>query len=113
MSVAFGQLILYALGAGFTEIYRGWRYMVGLGALPAIILALIMLKCPESPRQLIAHKKHEEAARVLKRIFPKATEDQLRCKIKLIQNSSRRSQLLWATNPCCGSSINCLSSGQI
>jgi SP family myo-inositol transporter-like MFS transporter 13 len=31
MSVTLGQLISYAIGAGFTEVSHGWRYMIELG----------------------------------------------------------------------------------
>jgi SP family myo-inositol transporter-like MFS transporter 13 len=87
LCVAFGQLVSYALGAGFTEVSKGWRYMVGLGALPAIVLAAVMPLCPESPRQLISHGKVNEAKKVLKRIFPHATPEQVDSKVRLIQLS--------------------------
>lgn len=43
--------------------------------------------CPESPRQLIAHGKLDQADRVLRQIFPKATDKQIKDKIQLILNS--------------------------
>lgn len=85
--VAGGQFIAYALGAGFTEIPQGWRYMVGLGALPAIVLAAVLPLCPESPRHLVSHKKVDEAKKVLHQIFPQATPQMVESKIKFIQFS--------------------------
>ncbi|KAH9217154.1 myo-inositol transporter [Leptodontidium sp. 2 PMI_412] len=85
--VAGGQFIAYALGAGFTEIPQGWRYMVGLGALPAIVLAAVLPLCPESPRHLVSHRKVDEAKKVLHQIFPQATLEMVDNKIKLIQAS--------------------------
>ncbi|KFZ24403.1 hypothetical protein V502_01121 [Pseudogymnoascus sp. VKM F-4520 (FW-2644)] len=87
MSVTLGQLVSYAFGAGFTEVNHGWRYMVGLGAIPALILAALLHLCPESPRQLLAHGHGENAASVLRQTYPNATEQQLSAKINLIQNS--------------------------
>jgi MFS transporter, SP family, solute carrier family 2 (myo-inositol transporter), member 13 len=87
MSVTLGQLVSYALGAGFTNVSNGWRYMVRLGAVPAIILACLLPLCPESPRQLIAYGKTEEAATVLARIYRKATAEQQNQKIQSIQDS--------------------------
>ncbi|CCF36464.1 myo-inositol transporter [Colletotrichum higginsianum] len=81
MSVTFGQLVSYALGAGFTEVPHGWRYMVAVGGVPPIVLAFLLPKCPESPRQLISHGKLEEAARVIKRVYPHATEEQVAAKV--------------------------------
>jgi MFS transporter, SP family, solute carrier family 2 (myo-inositol transporter), member 13 len=85
--VAGGQFIAYAIGAGFTEIPQGWRYMVGLGAVPAIVLAAVLPLCPESPRHLISHSKLDEAKKVLHQVFPKATPDMVEGKVRLIQRS--------------------------
>ncbi|OMP85138.1 Myo-inositol transporter 1 [Diplodia seriata] len=69
-----------------TDLYQ-WRYTVGIGAAPAILLALMLPKCPESARQLIAHGKLDEAAVVIRKIFPKATDKQVKDKVQLILNS--------------------------
>lgn len=87
MSVALGQLISYALGAGFSEVSQGWRYMIGLGVLPALILAALLPMCPESLRQLLLHGKSDQALMVLRRTYPNATEQQLTGKWNLIHHS--------------------------
>lgn len=81
-----GQVIAYAIDAAFQDVPNGWRYMVGLGGVPSILLGLLMIWSPESPRQLIYHNKTEECAKVLRKIYPNATEDQVQDKIKLIQH---------------------------
>lgn len=85
--VAGGQLVSYAIGAGFTEVSHGWRYMVGIGAAPAIVLAAMMPWCPESPRQLISHGRIADGRTTLGRIWPNASPEQVTSKIKLIQSS--------------------------
>lgn len=87
LCVAFGQFVSYALGAAFTDVTHGWRYMVGIGAIPALMLGAAMPWCPETPRQLISHSRGEEARQVLKRIFPQATDQQVDAKARLIQHS--------------------------
>lgn len=82
LSVTLGQLISYALGAAFTEVPHGWRYMVAAGGIPPIILAFLLPKCPESPRQLLAHDKVAEATECISRIYPDATEEQVRSKVE-------------------------------
>jgi MFS transporter, SP family, solute carrier family 2 (myo-inositol transporter), member 13 len=87
MSITGGQVISYGIGAGFAHVPHGWRYMVGLGGVPSIILACLLPFCPESPRQLIFQGRNEEAAAVFRKIFGSATEEQVQNKILLVQAS--------------------------
>ncbi|KAF5650789.1 ITR1-inositol permease [Fusarium tjaetaba] len=80
LSVTLGQLASYGLGAALTDVPHGWRYMIAIGGVPPIILAALLPRCPESPRQLIAHGKRDEAEQCLRRVYPAATEDQLKSK---------------------------------
>lgn len=87
ISITGGQLISYAIGAGFGHVPHGWRYMVGLGGVPSIILACIFPFCPESPRQLVHKKRYDEAAAVFRRIFKNASTEQIDDKVQLIRLS--------------------------
>ncbi|KAI7230365.1 general substrate transporter [Hortaea werneckii] len=84
MSITGGQVISYGIGAAFAHVGGGWRYMVGLGAVPAIILAALLPFCPESPRQLIFHGRLQEAEAVLLKIYKGASIEQVRAKVALI-----------------------------
>ncbi|KAF7192851.1 Myo-inositol transporter 1 [Pseudocercospora fuligena] len=84
MSITGGQVISYGIGAAFAHVPHGWRYMVGLGAVPAIILAALLPFCPESPRQLVYHGRIREAELVIAKIYKGATEEQVRSKVALI-----------------------------
>ena len=77
MSITGGQVVAYAIGAAFASVPHGWRYMVGLGAVPAIVLAALMPFCPESPRHLAYHGRTQEAEQVLKRVYRQATQEQI------------------------------------
>ena len=46
--VTFGQVVAYAIGAGFETMHGGWRWMVGLGAVPAGLQILSLFFLPES-----------------------------------------------------------------
>jgi SP family myo-inositol transporter-like MFS transporter 13 len=92
MSVTFGQFIASALGAGFAQVgdpetSQAWRATVGIGAIPAMLLGGLLFLCPESPRQLVAHGRPDEASVVLTRIYPTSTEAQRRAKIRSIEIS--------------------------
>ncbi|KAI1079521.1 general substrate transporter [Whalleya microplaca] len=84
MSITGGQLISYGVGAGFARVTGGWRYMVGGGAIPAIVLIALLPFCPESPRQLILHGNPEEAKRVVRLIYPNGTDEDVDNKIQHI-----------------------------
>lgn len=77
ISITLGQVVAYALGAAFASVPHGWRYMVGLGGVPSIILACLLPWCPESPRHLIYHGRLDEARQVLRRVYGQASEYQL------------------------------------
>lgn len=84
MSITGGQLVSYGIGAALAKVDHGWRAMVALGAVPAIVLCGLLSFCPESPRQLIYHDKPEEAGKVIQRIFPLGTPEQVQQKIEHI-----------------------------
>lgn len=43
-----GQVIAYGIDAGFAGVSGGWRWMVGLGSVPAALQVLFLLFLPES-----------------------------------------------------------------
>ncbi|KAH8898307.1 MFS sugar transporter [Thozetella sp. PMI_491] len=86
-SVTGGQVISYAIGAAFANVPNGWRYMVGLGGLPSVVLACLLRFCPESPRQLVYHGKIEEARAVISKIFKDATPEMVDDKLRTIEFS--------------------------
>ena len=68
--IVLGQLIA-AIVAGLCSYLPesvGWRFMLGLAAVPAIIQFLGFFFMPESPRWLVQQGRNEEAAAVLARL---------------------------------------------
>ncbi|TKX23973.1 Myo-inositol transporter-like protein 1 [Elsinoe australis] len=76
-----GSVLAYAFDAAFYRVPSGWRYMVGLGGIPSIVLGVFLFFCPESPRQLMFHNKEEECTNVIRKIYPQATEEQVAQKV--------------------------------
>ena len=65
--IVTGILLSYAVDYIFT--FSGhWRFMFGMGAIPALILLVGLMFVPESPRWLVANEKDQEARAVLRRI---------------------------------------------
>lgn len=120
LSVTFGQLVASGLGAGFQYVKGpGWRATVAIGAVPALTLAGLLLLVPESPRQLVAHGKREQADRALQKIYLESTPQQREAKIKSIELSlaeattAMSEQSLWQTikliftTPSTGRAVTC------
>jgi SP family galactose:H+ symporter-like MFS transporter len=68
--IVVSYLVDYALSGA-----RGWRWMFGLAAIPAVALGVGMLFVPESPRWLISRALPEKAHAVLQRIRGSADVD--------------------------------------
>jgi sugar porter (SP) family MFS transporter len=62
-----GGLIAYLTDYAFSP-FHGWRWMFGLGAIPAIIFGVGMVFLPESPRWLASHAREDKARAVLMRL---------------------------------------------
>ncbi|GCB71767.1 hypothetical protein scyTo_0006064, partial [Scyliorhinus torazame] len=64
-----GQFFASVIDGAFSYLERnGWRYMLGLSAIPAIIQFVGFLFLPESPRWLMQKGKTQKARRVLSQI---------------------------------------------
>ncbi|KAL7409772.1 general substrate transporter [Mrakia frigida] len=92
VAITLGQVVAYGIGAAFANVAGGWRYMVGLGAVPAFIDLLLLIWLPESPRILLKQNKHAEALVVLKKIYAKASEEEVRRKLDVLERSVAESR---------------------
>lgn len=68
--ITAGQVVAYLVGWGFSETAHGWRWMVGLGAAPAVVQCVLLWGwLPETPRWLVRAGKGDVARRVLGRVY--------------------------------------------
>ncbi len=67
LAVTIGIVVAYVVGLAFDHSEE-WRWMLGLGAVPAFFLFAGMLKMPQSPRWLVMAGRDFEARAVLARI---------------------------------------------
>lgn len=73
---ALGYVVGYLLYPMAEDI--GWRWMVGLGAIPPMVLLLGLTKMPESPRFLVDHGDPVKAEQVLRQFCePEETDAML------------------------------------
>jgi sugar porter (SP) family MFS transporter len=66
--ITFGILISYLVDYALAGAENNWRWMLGLGAVPGLILFLGMLTLPESPRWLAGESRMDDARAALRRM---------------------------------------------
>lgn len=68
--ITFGQVLAYIIDALFISVQQGWRWMFGMGIVPALIQLLLSFSLPESPRYLIKRGKTAKGRQVITRLNP-------------------------------------------
>lgn len=66
--IYFVNLRIAAMGDTAWNVETGWRYMLGSGALPAVLFLVLLFVVPESPRWLMKRKRTKEAFDTLERV---------------------------------------------
>jgi len=92
LALTAGILLSYLINRVFALSEYNWRWMLGSGALPAIILFIGILFLHDTPRWLISKGKEDEARLVFKRIYPKDNIEQHISEIKATLSSSTEHQ---------------------
>ncbi|MFN2166233.1 MAG: MFS transporter, partial [Anaerolineae bacterium] len=67
LAVTVGIVVAYLVDYGFAA-FQGWRYMLGVAAVPSVALGLAMWRLPDSPRWLMRRDNRDQAKSVLQRI---------------------------------------------
>lgn len=89
--ITFGQVVAYGIDAGFANVSGGWRWMVGLGTVPAGCQLIFLAFLPESPRILIRKGNIEAAHKVLERVYTQATAEQIDLQLQVLRASVQQS----------------------
>ncbi|VDB86463.1 unnamed protein product [Peniophora sp. CBMAI 1063] len=91
VAITLGQVIAYGIDAGFTNVGGGWRWMVGLGTVPAGLQLIFLFMLPESPRLMIKWGQLDRAHNIVGKIYAHATEEQVALKVQVLQAAVRQS----------------------
>ncbi|OGT53723.1 MAG: MFS transporter [Gammaproteobacteria bacterium RIFCSPHIGHO2_12_FULL_41_15] len=75
LAITIGIVVSYLVNIYFAKA-GAWRWMLGLGAVPALILLLGMLVLPRSPRWMVLKGFTKEAEAVLKKLRARTNVDQ-------------------------------------
>src|SRR5947208_577318 len=95
LAITVGIFVGYLVDFGFSGVDAGWRWMLGLAAVPGAILFVALLLVPEPPRWLVSKGRLEEARRVVQRTRPPdAVEPELHEIQEVVQAEGGWGQLL-------------------
>ncbi len=92
LMITIGILVAYLIDLTLSDS-QSWRWMLGITAVPAVLLFLGVLTLPKSPRWLMLKGREEHALNVLERIRPQHEVAQEAAEIK--QSLSHVSTTLW------------------
>lgn len=91
VAITLGQVIAYGIDAGFENMNGGWRWMVGLGTVPASLQFIFLFFLPESPRILLQRGELDAARVILGKIYAYATPEQVDLKAKVLNAAVKQS----------------------
>jgi len=89
-NIVFGILVAFLSNYLIGQFLgtEGWRWMLGIEALPAIIYTLMVTGVPNSPRWLLMQKNQEEkASGILQQLNPNLTKEGLQAELAAIKAS--------------------------
>lgn len=66
--IYFVNLLIASFGDEAWNVETGWRYMLGSGAIPAVLFLVLLFIVPESPRWLVKRGKYREALNTLEKV---------------------------------------------
>ncbi len=96
LALTAGILLSYLVNRLFANTEYNWRWMLGAGALPAIILLIGILFLHDTPRWLISKNRIPEAKKVFKQITNEQNVDHHIAEIeKTLAESSKKNKLSW------------------
>ncbi|XP_068655840.1 polyol transporter 5-like [Aristolochia californica] len=86
--INFGILLGYVSNYGFAKLPENlsWRMMLGVGAIPAVFLAVGVLAMPESPRWLVMQGRLGDARLVLNKTSD--TKEEAECRLSDIKEAA-------------------------
>jgi MFS transporter, SP family, arabinose:H+ symporter len=76
----------------------GWRLVLGLGAVPALIGLVLRTQMPESPRWLLRHGRYEDVRKAMKALGTEASIDDVRraaTVVERVEGDPERRRLAW------------------
>ncbi len=88
LMVTIGIVVAYVVDWGLASVSNNWRWMLGLGVVPGLALAIGMMFLPYSPRWLVEKGRSDDARQVLERT--REEDDDIEQELSDIEEAARR-----------------------
>ncbi|EDQ86674.1 uncharacterized protein MONBRDRAFT_28107 [Monosiga brevicollis MX1] len=100
LAITLGILIAQCLGLGSVlGNSAGWRYLLALPIVPAVLQTILLFWTPESPAISVAHKQIEQATGTLRRLRRRqAVEDEIAVLQEEVNRNAQATQQLTGIN---------------
>ncbi len=85
LATVAGIMIAYFVAYALAP-HAAWRWMLGISAVPALAVGVLLLRLPDTPRWYVMKGRHDEAKRTLRQIEP---ADQVDEQLALIEQALR------------------------
>ncbi|ODV60608.1 sugar porter family MFS transporter [Ascoidea rubescens DSM 1968] len=82
LAITGGQLVAYGIGAGLTDVYNGWRILVGVSLVPTAIQFCLVIFLSDTPRYYVMKGNYKKARDVISKTHKGATSQSIEAKIK-------------------------------
>ena len=89
LAITIGIVLAYLTNFALAGA-EAWRWMLALGAVPAVVLGAGMLVLPDSPRWLVGQTRYDEARAVLQRA--RNTEEEIDLEMEEMKEAERREE---------------------
>lgn len=92
LAITLGIVVAYLVNFALAGA-EAWRWMLGLGAVPAVILLIGMLPLPDTPRWLSERGREDEARAVLRR--SRNTEEEVERELREMEEAKSQEEAGW------------------
>lgn len=90
LAITSGILLSYLINFAFKGVDDGWRWMLGLAAVPGAALAIGMLTVPHTPRWLMQNGREDQARRTLDELRENEEGGDVDAEVDEIKDAIRR-----------------------
>lgn len=94
LAITIGIFVAYLVDQALTNADM-WRVMLGVSAVPAVLLVFVMIPMPDTPRWFVKVGRRDDAARALQRVRPDVDVDAMLSDIETAERAEADERATW------------------